>query len=166
VPQSVQARAAAEHRTGQICSLQCSCVNQTGAGTSRSHWGRPAAHTTDLQPVPRAMPRLATAGVVVAALIQAASGFTVAGYLPLRTAGGVRGRCANAAGVQWTCSSADDYKIVPSQLEGTGGGWTIQGVKPVSRAPSAPSRTALRLPTRAARRGPVPRLAGSSAAQG
>jgi len=91
------------------------------------------------------MPRLATTVAVVAALIQAASGFTIAGHLPLRTAGGVRGRCATAArvaGAQWTCSSVDDYKIVPSQLEGTGGGWTIQGVKPVSRAPSAPSRTA------------------------
>ena len=82
------------------------------------------------------MPRLATAGVVFAALIHVAIGFSAVRQLPLRPAGsGVRG-CLSArpqAGARWACS--DEYKIVPSQLEGTGGGWTIQGVKPVSRAP-------------------------------
>ena len=81
------------------------------------------------------MPRLLSACAAVATLIHVVSGFNTASSFKAFSgpSTALRSRCAHNAAAQWTCQAADDgYKIVPSQLEGTGGGWTIQGVKPVS----------------------------------
>lgn len=82
------------------------------------------------------MPRLLRACAAVAAVIHVASGFNGGGLHLIRSHGAsLRGRCARPAATQWTCQD-EGYKIVPSQLEGTGGGWTIQGVKPVGFFPA------------------------------
>ena len=80
------------------------------------------------------MPRLRPVALACAALasaLQAAGAFRAAPLLAAtRRAGPAaaarRGAAASAS--SWTMDG--QYKIVPSQLEGTGGGWTIQGVKP------------------------------------
>ena len=82
------------------------------------------------------MSRLLTAYAVTVAIIHVASGFSAAPTLAqlLRPAQGSARLRSSPAAARWTASD-DGYKIVPSQLEGTGGGWTIQGVKPVSVTP-------------------------------
>ena len=79
------------------------------------------------------MLRLLAVCASAAALVQFAACFSTTTRFPqlLRpgTAAHLRGRSMRPSVADWTCS--DEYKIVPSQLEGTGGGWTIQGVKPV-----------------------------------
>jgi len=83
------------------------------------------------------MPRLLTACAAVAAVIHAASGFNTAGLAVMPgPSAALRGRSAAArpSATELTCQD-QGYMIVPSQLEGTGGGWTIQGVKPVGFFP-------------------------------
>jgi hypothetical protein len=85
------------------------------------------------------MPRVPSMSIALAfcalSSFPVASGFRAAGI-------GAFG-CANRGPpvARWTCeakapAASESYTIVPSQLAESGGGWTIQGVKPVAPTPT------------------------------